>query len=130
MKKILLISIIMVLLLLAIAGILCLNYVDKSYRYGVTKGVLETLGNSIISYHLENGQFPHDFNVFLREKGFNDTDRWGNRFNCTFKSNEFVLISYGSDGAQGGRDYATDLVFEWQIGEKEGTLTCCKDVLP
>ena len=105
-----------------------ISKIDKA-RVTTTKASLKVLHNAVVQFKLDTGQFPSE-EVGLQElveqptdvekwdqSGYLETtevplDAWGQEFyyeRYPESGKQFVIISYGADGEEGGEDNDADL---------------------
>ena len=114
-----------------LAGIVAVSVVGKIDKARVvsTKASLKMLSNAVVHFKLDTGRYPTEdegLKALIEQPtdvtgwnqgGYLETttipkDAWGNEFVYQLfpeSGKPFFIISYGSDGEEGGEDYDTDL---------------------
>ena len=101
---------------------------DKA-RVKMTASQISNFETALQAYKLENGHYPSTEQgleaLVEKPSGFPDPkhwgperylnktkiplDKWGNEYVYTNDGREYLIISYGADGEQGGEDVAADI---------------------
>ncbi|MCJ8321004.1 MAG: type II secretion system major pseudopilin GspG [Colwellia sp.] len=117
------------LIVMVILGLLASLVAPKMFskigssKQGTARTQMELLSTSLDMYRLDLGQYPSELaklrtsddpswqGPYLPKDIPNDP--WGNAYYYKFpgENGEFDLISYGSDGKEGGNDEATDISY-------------------
>ena len=115
-----------------LATVLVRNFMGSTDKARVitTKANLKILHMAVMQFKMDTGQFPTEeeglmalieppaeFEDVVQPGGYLETtdvtkDGWGNDFDFILypdSGKEFVIVSYGSDGEEGGEGYAADL---------------------
>ncbi len=114
-----------------LAGVVAINVIgriDKA-RVTATKANLKMLNSAVTQFKIDTGRYPTEelgLNELVEQPtdvrgwcpgGYLETtdippDAWGNDFiyrRYPESGKQFVIISYGANGEEGGEDYDTDL---------------------
>jgi general secretion pathway protein G len=115
------------LIVMVILGLLASLVAPKMFgkigasKQGTAKAQMELLSTSLDMYRLDLGVYPSDLSKLRASDDVNwqgpylpkdlPNDPWGNAYYYKFpgENGEFDLLSYGSDGVQGGSDEASDI---------------------
>lgn len=115
------------LIVMVILGLLASLVAPKMFgkigasKQGTAKAQMELLSTSLDMYRLDLGVYPSDLSKLRASDDANwqgpylpkdlPNDPWGNAYYYKFpgENGEFDLLSYGSDGVQGGSDEASDI---------------------
>ncbi|MCD4831605.1 MAG: type II secretion system major pseudopilin GspG [Anaerohalosphaeraceae bacterium] len=120
--------IIIIGLLAAIGAVNFLGQTDKA-RVTTTRANLKMLDSAVAQFKMDTGQYPDEEQGLLelieeptdiigwQPGGYLNTtelprDAWSNEFDYIRypeSGRDYVIVSYGADGQEGGEDYDTDL---------------------
>ena len=128
-----LIEILVVVVILGVLGaIVAPNFLSRpdEARQQAVKTQMQSVGSALDIYRLDNFSYPSTDQglqaLVTRPSGFPEArnwspngympklpvDPWGNEFVYSNNGQGFELLSYGSDGAQGGEGFAADINFD------------------
>jgi len=94
----------------------------NSAKVDTTKNSMVGVQGALKLYYAKHGKYPdtsQGFGILVSEKFLEQTpkDAWGNDFVYVAEGSSYKIISYGSDGQQGGDDAAGDISSD-QLGKK------------
>lgn len=120
-------TLIELLIVMVILGLLASLVAPKMFskigasKQGTAKTQMELFSTALDMYRLDMGSYPSTLSSLRESDEANwqgpylpkdiPNDPWGNAYNYKFPGDlsEFDLISYGSDGKEGGTDEASDI---------------------
>ena len=115
------------LIVMVILGLLASLVAPKMFgkigssKQGTAKTQMELFSTALDMYRLDLGNYPSELTKLRISDEINwqgpylpksiPNDPWGNDYNYKFpgENSEYDLISYGSDGKEGGSDEASDI---------------------
>ena len=102
--------------IIIVSFVLLLHHTDMVYKYACTVNSLVRNVDFIKNYHEQNGMFPENLPVYLRQNERPINDQWGN--SITFENNEtnLTLISHGANRRTWMRKFNSDIIVSWDVG--------------
>ena len=107
---------------MATVTVAVLPQLDKA-KVDTTKNSMVGVQSGLKLYYARHGKYPdtsQGFQILVSEKFLDAVpkDAWGNDFIYTAEGSSYKIISYGSDGQQGGDGASADISSD-QLNEKK-----------
>ncbi|MGC4113958.1 MAG: type II secretion system protein GspG [Myxococcales bacterium] len=108
---------------MATVTVAVLPQLDKA-KVDTTINSMRGVQGALKLYYARHGKYPdtsQGFQILVTEKFLDQTpkDAWGNDFIYTAESSSYKIISYGSDGQQGGDGAGSDIASDTLGQEKK-----------